>query len=74
MKNHVEESLFFKKVKSTTKSADKYVQMLNNQVLPRCQTAEITSDIVQRLFSCIYIIYSSQSQTYIFDSMSGYLC
>jgi len=53
-KDFVNTSTLIYKAKKKGREADLYLKKLHEKVLPRCQSANITSDIVKRLFlNCI---------------------
>lgn len=58
MKNFVNTSMLMYKAKKTARETDLYLKKLNNNVLPRCRSAIITSDIVNsRLFKILLITH-----------------
>lgn len=57
-KNFVDASMLMYKAKKTARETDLYLKKLNNHVLPRCRSADITSDIVNsRLFKTLFITH-----------------
>lgn len=55
----VNASILINKAKKKARETDLYLKKLHEKVLPRCQAADITSDIVKRLFLivCKYNVY-----------------
>lgn len=71
-KDFVNASLLINKVKKTARETDLYLKKLNKNVLPRCQSADITSDMIKRLLNVyknilyIYVI-SNNNSIYLHD-------
>lgn len=58
----VNASSFINKAKMMAREADVYLNKLSDQVLPRCRSTDITSNIMKRLFGnvlqlCIYYVF-----------------
>jgi len=55
----VNASTLINKAKKKARETDLYLKNLHEKVLPRCHSADITSDIVKRLFLivCKYNVY-----------------
>lgn len=49
-KDFVNASSLINKAKKTARETDFYLKKLNEKVLPRCQSADISSDITKRSF------------------------